>query len=627
MSVTQLTSLNINQLTSGVTYFKSPAAWEDQVLYFLMLDRFSDNKEKDYQDVGGKTVSTGTTPLFKATDNQNAIQNPTDAGKWRDAGGKYVGGTINGLKSKLGYLKRLGVSAIWVSPIFKQVAFQETYHGYGIQDFMQVNPRFGTGQELKDLVSAAHAQGILVILDIILNHSGDVFTYDSKRQPNYKDGNGQFDPRWDGGHYPVVGFNDKTGQPSIPFIQSTTATPSGLPDPDGSIWPLEFQDPNYFTQKGRISNFDNDPEFREGDFFDLKDIHHGHGNVDGYMASPALLSLIEVYQYWIAFADIDGYRIDTVKHMDDGATRMFGSAIHEFSQSIGKDNFLLVGEITGGRFRAFDTMEITGLDAALGIDDIPNKLEFMVKGTSNPNDYFSLFRNSELIGKDSHTWFRNKVVTMFNDHDQVSHGSAKARFCADADKAKFVLNALALNIFTLGIPCIYYGTEQGFNGHGDGGGADRYIREAMFGGAFGAFESKGVHFFNEANPIYAEFAKLARIRAEYPALRRGRQYLRPISGDGQHFGLPEMLGGKISSLVPWSRILSDTEIVLAINTDGDAAHTAWVSIDASLHQPGDTLTCIYSSDPVQIGSTVTIQAINGLSVLLSAPVAGLVIFK
>lgn len=627
MSNAQLASLNISQLTSGTSYFKSPVAWEDQVLYFLMLDRFSDNNEKDYQDVNGKTVSNGTTPLFAPTDEQNAIQNPSDASQWREAGGKYVGGTLNGLKSKLGYLKRLGVSAIWVSPIFKQVGFQETYHGYGIQDFLQVNPRFGTDQELKDLVSAAHDQGILVILDIILNHSGNVFSYDKQRQPNYKDGSGHFDPRWDGGHYPVLGFNDKSGQPNIPFTQSNPANPASLPDLDSSIWPVEFQDPSYFTQKGRISNFDHDPEFREGDFFDLKDIHHGVGSVDAYIPSAALLSLIKAYQYWIAFADIDGYRIDTVKHMEDGASRIFGSAIHEFAQSVGKDNFLLVGEITGGRFRAFDTMEVTGLDAALGIDDIPNKLEFLVKGSSNPNDYFSLFRNSLLIGKDSHTWFRNKVVTVFNDHDQVSHGGAKARFCADADKAKLVLNALALNIFSLGIPCIYYGTEQGFNGHGDGEGADRYIREAMFGGEFGSFESKGVHFFNESNPVYSEFAKLVAIRTEHPALRRGRQYLRPISGDGLNFGLPEMIGGKILSLVPWSRILSEHEIILAINTDANAAKTAWVTIDASLHKPGDTLICIYSSDPTQINATAVIQAKNGLSVLLTVPAAGLIIFK
>ncbi|MDD1621110.1 MAG: hypothetical protein LUQ11_06475 [Methylococcaceae bacterium] len=444
MSETRLASLNLSQLTSGVAYYKSPTAWEDQVLYFLMLDRFSDNKEKGYKDADGKAISGGTTPLFKASDNKNAIQTTADEDKWREAGSKYVGGTIKGLKSKLGYLKRLGVSAIWISPIFKQVEFQETYHGYGIQDFLQVNPKFGSDQELKELVEAAHQQGILVILDIILNHSGNVFSY------------GESNPYWEGRVRGVSGFNDKTGKPTIPFLRTDPAKPAAWPDKDGAVWPLEFQDPNYFTQKGYIKNYDYDPEFREGDFCDLKDLHHGYGTVDGYQASPALLSLIEVYKYWIAYADLDGFRIDTVKHMDDGATRIFGSAIHEFAQSIGKDNFLLVGEITGGRERAFDTLETTGLDAALGIDDIPAKLEFLVKGGSNPDDYFSLFRNSLLVGKDSHTWFRNKVVTMFNDHDQV--GRAKARFCADADKAKLVLNALALNIFTLGIPCLYYGT-------------------------------------------------------------------------------------------------------------------------------------------------------------------------
>ena len=96
----------------------------------------------------------------------------------------------------------------------------------------------------------------------------------------------------------------------------------------------------------------------------------------------------------------------------------------------------------------------------MGVDEIPDKMEFLAKGRRNPNDYFSLFRNSELVGRGSHTWFRNKVVTFFNDHDQVSKGSQKARFCADPDGFKLVLNALALNVTTLGIPCVYYGTDS-----------------------------------------------------------------------------------------------------------------------------------------------------------------------
>lgn len=237
------------------------------------------------------------------------------------------------------------------------------------------------------------------------------------------------------------------------------------------------------------------------------------------MPSPVLKYLAQAYKYWIADTDVDGFRIDTVKHMDKGATRFFASVIHEFAQSIGKEKFFLVGEITGGWKRAFETLEETDLDAALGIDDIPDKIEYLVKGYRDPSEYFSLFRNSLLVNKESHVWFRDKVVTMFDDHDQVRKGQSKARFCADPDAAKVVLNVLAMNALTLGIPCIYYGTEQCFDGKGD---SDRYLREAMFGGAFGAFRTKGVHFFNEENPVYQELGTILKIRKEKKVLSRGR---------------------------------------------------------------------------------------------------------
>ena len=99
----------------------------------------------------------------------------------------------------------------------------------------------------------------------------------------------------------------------------------------------------------------------------------------------------------------------------------------------------MIGEITGGHKNAFDTLAVTGLNAALGIDSIPDKLEYMVKSYRNPAEYFSLFRNSLLINRDSHTWFKDKVITMFDDHDQVRKGENKARFCADPDAAKVIL--------------------------------------------------------------------------------------------------------------------------------------------------------------------------------------------
>jgi glycosidase len=588
----RVSEIDFATLCGGKKFQTSPLAWEDQVLYFLLLDRFSDGMEQGYKDNGGKPVKGGQTPAYNpAIDNGNAVATPADAASWRDAGGKWCGGKLQGLTSKIGYLKRMGVTALWLSPIFKQVSFQETYHGYGIQDFLSVAPNFGSIADLQKMVQTAHANGIYVILDIILNHAGNIFSYNPDRFPTCDDkGNIYMDPRWDNNPYNVRGFNNSDGTAVIPFQDISSGQPTV--GRDDAIWPREFQNPDCFTQKGRINNWDHDPEFREGDFFDLKDINHGYGSDSSYSPSPALLNLCEIYKYWIAVADIDGYRIDTVKHMDIGATRFFVSAIKEFSQSIGKENFFLVGEITGDRERAFDTIEATGLDAALGIADVQLKLEGLMKGETNPEEYFNLFRNSLLVRKDSHVWFRNKVVTMINDHDQVCKGEHKARFCTAEDGNKLVLGALALNAMTLGIPCIYYGTEQRFDGRGDGNGADRYIRETMFGGPFGAFRSKGRHFFDESSDLFRELSEILKLRDEKLVLRRGRQYLREISGDGISFGLPVIMGGRMQSVVAWSRILDKTEMLLAINTDPDKLRNLVLGMLAS---GWEQIVCAYST--------------------------------
>ena len=88
--------------------------------------------------------------MFQPDDAANAIKTPEAASEWREAGGRFCGGTLKGLTSKMGYLKRLGITAIWVSPVFKHVAFLETYHGYGIQDSLGIEPRFGTREDLND---------------------------------------------------------------------------------------------------------------------------------------------------------------------------------------------------------------------------------------------------------------------------------------------------------------------------------------------------------------------------------------------------------------------------------------------------------------------------------------------
>jgi glycosidase len=328
MPLQSLADLQLEDLIRDGKFAPSPTAWEDQAIYFLLVDRFSDDNEKGYRDLAGNFVNTGTTSLFRPADALNAVQTPTDAARWRAAGDGYVGGNLNGITSKLGYLKRMGVTVVWLSPVLKQVAFQNTYHGYGIQDYLQVNPRFGTAGDLRKLVDTAHANGIRVILDIILNHTGNVFTYNPDRYRTVdKDGHEFLDSRWDGNLYDVRGFNDAHGKPDLPFVKTDPSKAAGLPGPDDAVWPVEFQDPATFTRKGRINNFDYDPEFREGDFFDLKDVHQGAGPVDAYQPSKAVMHQLDVYKYWMAFADLDGYRVDTVKHMDLGAARLLGSAM------------------------------------------------------------------------------------------------------------------------------------------------------------------------------------------------------------------------------------------------------------------------------------------------------------
>jgi glycosidase len=580
------------------TFHPSPTAWEDEVLYFLMLDRFSDGFETQYLDNDGAPVTTGTTPPLRREERGNAVTGEESAREWREAGARWCGGTLNGLRTKLGYLGRLGVTAVWISPVLKQVAFEETYHGYGTQNFLAVDPHFGTKEDLRDLVAEAHRRGIRVILDVVLNHAGDVFAYRDDVT----------DAVWFGHPYPVAGFRDAHGRP-------TTENPAE----DGAVWPEELQEPGAFTCAGRIQNWDHYPEYLEGDFYGLKDLHLGSGETDRYTPSDALKVLARAYRYWIAYADLDGLRVDTVKHMDRGAARYFASVIHEFAQSIGKENFYLIAEITGDRRFAFETLEQVGMDAALGLAEIQDELEWLVKGQRDPRGYFDLFRDSFALGKDSHTWLRNRVVTSYDDHDQVRKGPFKARFATDDLGQRMALAAIALNACTLGIPCLYYGSEQRLDGSG---GNDRYIREAMFGGPFGPFRSRDGHVFDEADPVYREVARIFAVRRATPALRRGRQYLRQISGDGVGFGYP---GAR--SLVPWSRIFADHEVLAAINTDPLLPHTAWVTLDASLHAVGETLVCRFSTDHAQEGREVTVEDRNGRAVLITVPAAGFVLYE
>jgi len=639
----RLADIDFQALLENRHFYPSPASWEDEVLYFLFLDRFSDGKEYDgFCNSAGVPVTalTGerTTPLFNTLTDE-ATASPES---WFEAGKRWCGGTIAGMKAKLGYLQRLGISAIWVSPVFRQVTGSNDYHGYGIQNFLDVDPHFGTREELREFVRAAHDLGIRVILDIIINHAGDVFAYEGNQRYFYHGGRA----------WPVSGYRLSCGEEGcIPFDAAPAPFQSGA-WPDGAVWPEELQSPDTWTCRGEIQEWDSFPEFLDGDFCTLKDICLGEAlrdpdsvqdierRIRAFRVSEALRYLTDVYRFWIAFADIDGFRLDTVKHMEPGAVRFFATAIHEFAESIGKENFTIIGEITGGRAYAATILDTTGLDAALGIDDIPDKLEFLVKGWRSPGNpdteaqegYFDLFRNSIFDNRRSHQWYAKHIVTMLDDHDQVGVRH-KFRFCGDAARsARLLPAALGLNLLSAGIPCIYYGTEQAFNGADrrtdDDSYSDVFLRECMFGGGFGSFQSSGKHFFNEQHEVYRFVQDVTRLRREHIALRRGRQYLRQVSESGREgeFYYPQPVNGELHWVVAWSRIYAGSEFLCAINTDTEHDIQLWVVVDSRINSSPGTMSCLYSTDARQCGEPAPLIAVHGSALQIRVPAAGFVVY-
>ena len=640
-----LSEIDLNAIADGRSFHPSPAAWDDEVLYFLMLDRFSDGKEYGgFADADGNPVAGPgggrSTPLFEAADAGKA---PWEA--WFEAGKGWCGGRLSGLKDKLGYLSRLGVTAVWVSPVFRQVAGSRDYHGYGIQNFLDVDPNFGSREELRDFVAAAHDQGIRVILDIILNHAGDVFAYSGNRPYFY----------YEGTQWPVNGYRlGSSDGGSIPFGGLDEAMRATF-WPEGAVWPAEFQRESTWSRLGEIRDWDAYPEYLEGDFCSLKDINLGSSLTDPsvswdlmrqireFVPSEALDHLVKVYRFWIAYADIDGFRLDTVKHMEPGAVRYFVTGIHEFAQSIGKENFAVIGEITGGRSRAIDLLDVTGLDAALGIGDLPDKLEFLSKGRRSPGNpdttdqegYFDLFMNSLLDGKNSHQWYAKHIVTMIDDHDQVGL-DRKYRFCGDSPESPLRLKlALGLNLATAGIPCIYYGTEQGFDGadprrDDDYSFGDVFLRECMFGGEFGSHRSRLRHFFDENHEVYRFVGRLCGLRNREIALRRGRQYLRQVSESSNEgdFWYPQPVNGELLWVVAWSRIFGDSECLCAINTSLDRVLTVSVVVDRKLHADGRPMICRFSTDESWEGSSAGIEWRScGATVRITVPPGGFVVYR
>jgi len=595
------------------TFHPSPADWRDEVLYFLLPDRFSDGGE-------------GDRPLLDRSRRDAARPVPADAQTWRwdrwarSGAERWQGGTIRGITSKLDYLRGLGVTTIWVGPVFKQRGHLDTYHGYGIQDFLEVDPHFGSRQELRELVAAAHDRGLRIILDVIFNHSGANFDYLVDDRRVHQAGFLQW-PRF----YPSIGWRGAD--------DALLAVPIR---PDDGVWPAELQSPSCYTRAGTGdlgAGALEDPhaEHKRTDFLDLRDFS---------LESGSLRLLADCYKYWIALTDCDGFRIDTLKHVSFEEGRNFCGAIKEFAARLGKLDFFLVGEVAGGDFNQDRYLDVLGLNlnAALDIGEMRLTLAGVAKGLLHPAAYFDGFDPGKAV-MGSHRNLGRHHVSIVDDHDHVF--GAKLRFSAEAATDHQIVAATALQFFSLGIPCLYYGSEQALAGPEaesrgflpEWGGSDRYLREAMFGPArarrpgraglapggealdpelpgFGPFGTAGCHCFDESFPAYRRVAAVGALRKRHRVLRSGRQYLRPTAFLDRGFDVHGP-----GELLAWSRILDDEEAVCIVNTHGRDPRGADVLVDSSLNPPGSSLTVVLNTaeaarmfqPPHPVGTALTVM--------------------
>lgn len=571
------------------TPFPSPADWRDCWIYFPITDRF-----------------------------RNPLAPPKAA--WNQKYSFRQGGTFEGIRSQLGYLQDLGVNALWLSPVVKNsrpetAGFEYTYPGYNAQDFLTIDARFASDQteataerELRALVQEAHARGIYVILDIVLNHAGRVFDYLIQGVPKaaFTDPAVMNGPL---GSEPAIRWMDGLGVPR-PGWENGLPDPSGL-SPDDAVWPAELQRTDFFRRRGStLSDAPGPQGFVPGDFGTLRQLVHEYDSTAPGLEPlrsllgprPVLSILIRAYQYLVAQFDFDGFRIDTVKYIRPDLVEAFGNAMREFALAIGKRNFFTFGEIYDdeaeiAQFVGRNSGDVDGfgLDAAL---DYPLffVLPRVVKGWTGVEALRSVFENRKLAEANlisSHGEAGKYFVSFLDNHDQ------NERFNAPGTPAAQVTMGLALLFSLQGIPCVYYGTEQGLQGTQDASGrpaldALESVREALWGKP-GAFDP--------ANPFYQQLQAIAALRAADPALRYGRLYFRDVSGDGVNFGPSFGPGGVIA----FSRILSDREVVVVANTRVTSSWSGSVTVDFDLHPGGGSYRVAYSN----AGSSGTLPTTSG----------------
>lgn len=377
------------------------------------------------------------------------------------------GGDLRGVVRRLSYLQQLGINALWITPV--QMNVPGAFHGYWIQHFQRVDPRLGTMGDLKRLVRAAHAHGMRVYLDVVCNHTGPLI------------GTVEGGHAWNDAGY-TLAWKDPAQKPT----------------------PAVLQDLSLYHNFGEVKEW-RDPYQVLGEL---------PGGLDDLRTEDprVLAAMIRIWTWWLEQTGCDGFRVDTVKHVDMPFWYAWLAAVRGRAEEIGKTDFFIFGEVFSGDdaicapYTMPDAQGRRGFDAVFNFS-IAEALRDVIARDAPVTRIATSIRNLGLYDPAAVP----RQMLFVDNHDM-------ARFLAVASGNRDRLREALRFLYGLpGIPLLYYGTEQGFPG---GTGPDWENRESMFAHGWKGAAPRGDRFGTEG-PLFHAIAELHRLRSGSRILRLG----------------------------------------------------------------------------------------------------------
>ncbi|MFD5463827.1 pullulanase-type alpha-1,6-glucosidase [Kitasatospora sp. NPDC127059] len=481
--------------------------------YFVLPDRFANGDPgNDTGGITGGRLDNGLDPSDK---------------------GFYHGGDLAGLIQKLDYIQNLGTTAIWMAPIFKNKPVQGSgadasagYHGYWITDFTQVDPHFGTNEQLKELIAKAHARGIKVFFDVITNHTADVID-DAEQQHGYRSTGAYPTLDADGNPVDETAIADARGPwPKITKDSFPYTPVFRTPADAGAKTPSWLNDPALYHNRGD-STFVGESA-TEGDFNGLDDLDTQNPRV--------VKGFEQVYQQWVKDTGVDGFRIDTVKHVDLAFWQQWAPALKDFAAKQGNKKFFMFGEVYSGDPAVTSPYVTKGkLQATLDFPFQGAARSYVSQGGSARNLADVYGQDYRYTSADTDAY---ELPTFLGNHDMGRFGSFLLADNPGADDATLLKKdrlGNELQFLTRGQPVVYYGDEQGFTGAG----GDKDARQDMFASRTASYNGDRVlggpsgpaDRYGQGGELYQGIAGLAELRRANPALADGAQIER-YAADG-----------------------------------------------------------------------------------------------